>query len=138
MSLRNVGSGLVSALAEYPHNQDVRQKANSGETPEETLARLRAGSKSSTAGVASTTGPRYSPPLTTVRYKEGYRIDDVDDFLDRVHDLSPEQVRAVRFHVVRLTRGYCEEVVDALLDDIAGWLGSGVGVRQAIGKWSPP
>ena len=82
-------------------------------------------------------GPRYSPPLKTVRLTEAYQIDEVDNFLERADKLSPEEVGTVKFRTVRFSRGYREDLVDALLDDVAGWLTSGVDVRQAITNWSP-
>lgn len=64
--------------------------------------------------------------MTPVRWAEGYDIDEVDDFLDRVEPrldgrLDPalaDEIRGVRFTPVRLRKGYAVHEVDQLLDEL--------------------
>jgi DivIVA domain-containing protein len=70
--------------------------------------------------------------LPVVRWREGYRTDDVDDFLDRVSAsllgngpaVTAGDVHEVRFTPVRLTPGYDMRAVDDLLDEIVAVLES--------------
>jgi DivIVA domain-containing protein len=111
----------------------------SAETPEQTLARLQAAASpgGQVNPASQTSGARYSPPLPLVRFREGYAIDQVDAFLDRSPRCTPEEVRDARFSTVRLIRGYDEDVVDALLDDVVAWLSEGADVRRRIAGWRP-
>ncbi|HEY9375477.1 MAG TPA: DivIVA domain-containing protein, partial [Jiangellaceae bacterium] len=66
------------------------------------------------------------PAFRTVRMKEGYDLDAVDDFVDRVIDalegrpggrsLTPEKIEAQEFKVVRMREGYSMDDVDDWLD----------------------
>jgi DivIVA domain-containing protein len=72
------------------------------------------------------------PAFRTVRMREGYDLDAVDDFVDRVIDalegraggrsLTPEKIEAQEFKVVRMREGYSMDDVDDWLDDAAGEL----------------
>ena len=72
------------------------------------------------------------------RLREGYRVSDVDDFLDRARRCTPEEVAAVKFRTVRLHPGYDVDVVDALLEELADWLRDGSDIQREIASWSPP
>jgi DivIVA domain-containing protein len=84
------------------------------------------------------------PAFRTVRMREGYDLDAVDDFVDRVIDalegraggrsLTPEKIEAQEFKVVRMREGYSMDDVDDWLDDAAGELRrlrSAAAARQA-------
>jgi DivIVA domain-containing protein len=72
------------------------------------------------------------PAFRTVRMREGYDLDAVDDFVDRVIDalegraggrsLTPEKIEAQEFKVVRMREGYSMDDVDDWLDDAAAEL----------------
>jgi DivIVA domain-containing protein len=72
------------------------------------------------------------PAFRTVRMREGYDLDGVDDFVDRVIDalegraggrsLTPEKIEAQEFKVVRMREGYAMDDVDDWLDDAAAEL----------------
>jgi DivIVA domain-containing protein len=69
------------------------------------------------------------PAFRTVRMREAYDLDGVDDFVDRVIDalegrpngrtLTPEKIEAQEFKVVRMREGYSMDDVDDWLDDAA-------------------
>ncbi|HEX6579018.1 MAG TPA: DivIVA domain-containing protein [Jiangellaceae bacterium] len=69
------------------------------------------------------------PAFRTVRMREAYDLDAVDDFVDRVIDalegrpngrtLTPEKIEAQEFKVVRMREGYSMDDVDDWLDDAA-------------------
>jgi len=44
----------------------------------------------------------------------------------------------VGFTTVRLKHGYDEDVVDALLHDVAEWLRQGGDVRRRVSQWTAP
>jgi DivIVA domain-containing protein len=81
------------------------------------------------------------PAFRTVRMREGYDLDAVDDFVDRVIDalegraggrsLTPEKIEAQEFKVVRMREGYSMDDVDDWLDDAAAELRR---VRAAAGR----
>ena len=66
------------------------------------------------------------PSFTTVMFREGYAMEQVDAFIERVAQslaaptptVRPEDVRAVRFAPVRLREGYDMAEVDAYLDEL--------------------
>ena len=72
------------------------------------------------------------PAFRTVRMRESYDLDAVDDFVDRVIDalegkpsgrsLTPEKIEAQEFKVVRLREGYSMDDVDDWLDEAAAEL----------------
>lgn len=72
------------------------------------------------------------PEFRTVRMREGYDLDAVDDFVDRVIDaldgrsgpnaLTPEQIENEEFKVVRMREGYSMDDVDDWLDAAAAEL----------------
>ena len=72
------------------------------------------------------------PAFRTVRMRESYDLDAVDDFVDRVIDalegkpggrsLTPEKIEAQEFKVVRLREGYSMDDVDDWLDAAAAEL----------------
>jgi len=72
------------------------------------------------------------PEFRTVRMREGYDLDAVDDFVDRVIDaldgrgspnsLNPEQIENEEFKVVRMREGYSMDDVDDWLDSAAAEL----------------
>ncbi|MGH8776884.1 MAG: DivIVA domain-containing protein, partial [Jiangellaceae bacterium] len=72
------------------------------------------------------------PAFRTVRMREAYDLDAVDDFVDRVIDalegraggrsLTPEKIEAQEFKVVRMREGYSMDDVDDWLDDAAAEL----------------
>ncbi len=71
------------------------------------------------------------PEFGTVRMREAYDLDDVDDFVDLVIDslegkgtrrVSPEQIERYEFKVVRMRTGYAMEDVDRWLDGAAAEL----------------
>jgi DivIVA domain-containing protein len=65
-----------------------------------------------------------NPTFSTVRMREGYDIDEVDEFLDQARAalaadpplMTPLDVETRRFHPVRLRTGYDMGEVDAYLD----------------------
>ena len=81
------------------------------------------------------------PAFRTVRMREGYDLDAVDDFVDRVIDalegraggrsLTPEKIEAQEFKVVRMREGYSMDDVDDWLDDAAAELRR---IRAAAGR----
>jgi DivIVA domain-containing protein len=71
------------------------------------------------------------PEFGTVRMREGYDLDDVDDFVDLVIDtlegrgakrVTPEQIEQYEFRVVRMKTSYDMEDVDRWLDEAAAEL----------------
>jgi DivIVA domain-containing protein len=72
------------------------------------------------------------PAFRTVRMREAYDLDAVDDFVDRVIDalegraggrsLTPEKIEGQEFKVVRMREGYSMDDVDDWLDDAAAEL----------------
>jgi len=72
------------------------------------------------------------PAFRTVRMREAYDLDAVDDFVDRVIDaldgrsggrsLTPEKIEAQEFKVVRMREGYSMDDVDDWLDEAAAEL----------------
>ncbi len=71
------------------------------------------------------------PEFGTVRMREGYDLDDVDDFVDLVVDsldgkgnrkVTPEQIERYEFKIVRMRTGYSMEDVDRWLDEAAAEL----------------
>ena len=85
------------------------------------------------------------PAFRTVRMREGYDLDAVDDFVDRVIDalegraggrsLTPEKIEAQEFKVVRMREGYSMDDVDDWLDDAAAELRR---MRAAAGRRATP
>ena len=79
------------------------------------------------------------PEFGTVRMREGYDLDEVDDFVDVVIDaleggseaVTPEQIERYEFRVVRMKTSYVMEDVDRWLDAAAAEL------RQAARSRSP-
>lgn len=77
---------------------------------------------------ASPAGARSgSARFSTTRLRPGYDMEEVDGFLDAVHDtflgvrqppLTAEEIRAKRFAVTLLRLGYDEQEVDAFLEDV--------------------
>ena len=69
----------------------------------------------------------------TVRFKEGYAVDEVDDFLDRISKgaVTAEQVRNKTFTTVRFKEGYDVDEVDDFLDKVYAQLGGEVPVEAA-------
>ncbi|PLS29215.1 cell division protein DivIVA [Bifidobacterium parmae] len=62
----------------------------------------------------------------TVRFKEGYDVDEVDDFLDKVVDgmkagrpMTAAELGAQTFHTVRFKEGYDVADVDEFLNELA-------------------
>lgn len=82
------------------------------------------------------------PQFATVRLREGYAIEDVDEFVDRAlaalsvpwasGSLTPDDIRYAEFATVRLRLGYDEEEVDAWCDEVERRL------REARGEPEPP
>ncbi|WP_166351682.1 DivIVA domain-containing protein [Phytoactinopolyspora limicola] len=78
------------------------------------------------------------PEFRTVRMREGYDLDAVDDFVDQVIDaldgrsagkgITPERIEAEEFKVVRMREGYSMDDVDDWLDAAAAELRK---IRQA-------
>jgi DivIVA domain-containing protein len=71
------------------------------------------------------------PEFGTVRMREGYDLDQVDDFVDLVIDtlegrgtkrVTPEEIERYEFRVVRLKTSYDMEDVDRWLDEAAAEL----------------
>jgi DivIVA domain-containing protein len=71
------------------------------------------------------------PEFGTVRMREGYDLDDVDDYVDLVIDalegkgskaVTPEQIERYEFRVVRMKLSYVMEDVDRWLDAASGEL----------------
>jgi len=83
-------------------------------------------------GQVPTHQQRQGPLFTPVRLREGYNMEQVDDFVDRVmatvnglpvdRPVTPREIRKVQFTPVRLTVGYDVEEVDNFLDKAEGWL----------------
>lgn len=65
------------------------------------------------------------PSFRAVRFGEGYDVNEVDDFVDRVEralgsgdrSLTPQQVLQQRFTPTRFGEGYAMDDVDAYLDE---------------------
>ncbi|TDU82563.1 DivIVA domain-containing protein [Kribbella voronezhensis] len=87
------------------------------------------------AGRPSTDQQRQPPLFTPVRLREGYNMEQVDDFVDRVmatvnglpveRPVTPREIHKVKFTPVRLTEGYDVEEVDKFLDEAESWLSGG-------------
>ncbi|HEX6337811.1 MAG TPA: DivIVA domain-containing protein [Jiangellaceae bacterium] len=85
------------------------------------------------------------PAFRTVRMRESYDLDAVDDFVDRVIDalegrpggrsITPEKIEAQEFKVVRLREGYSMDDVDDWLDEAAAELRR---IRASGGTRRPP
>jgi DivIVA domain-containing protein len=70
--------------------------------------------------------------FTRVRWREGYDIDQVDQFVQRLlatldgrpvdNPVTVDEVRNVAFDPVRLREGYDVREVDQFLDLAVGWL----------------
>ena len=85
------------------------------------------------------------PAFRTVRMRESYDLDAVDDFVDRVIDalegrpggrsITPEKIEAQEFKVVRLREGYSMDDVDDWLDEAAAELRR---IRATGGARRPP
>ena len=83
-------------------------------------------------GQVPTHQQRQGPLFTPVRLREGYNMEQVDDFVDRVmatvngrpveRPVTPREIRKVQFTPVRLTEGYDVEEVDNFLDEAESWL----------------
>jgi DivIVA domain-containing protein len=84
------------------------------------------------AGGSSVRGGRTAPRFSTVRLREGYAIDEVDEFVERVmatvnglpvsRPVTADEIRRVQFRPVRLSEGYDIVDVDAFLDTAEEWL----------------
>lgn len=101
-----------------------RHRVATGETPEETLARLDAASRAA-AGPA-TEQPR-RPRFKVVRLAETYAMSEVDAFIDTIDQRTVGEVREVHFSTVRL-RGYDKRQVDHFLDEHEARLNGAAGV----------
>ncbi|TCC31587.1 DivIVA domain-containing protein [Kribbella sindirgiensis] len=87
-----------------------------------------AGTPDARRGAAGVSAPQFS----TVRLREGYAIDEVDEFVERVlatanglpvsRPVTAAEIRNVQFSPVRLAEGYDIEEVDLFLDTAEGWL----------------
>jgi DivIVA domain-containing protein len=85
---------------------------------------------SSPAGTAM--GNRIAPRFTAVRWREGYSMEQVDAFVDRVlatvnrrpvdRPVTAAEVQNVQFTPVRLSEGYDVAEVDAFLETAETWL----------------
>ncbi|MDH5278764.1 MAG: DivIVA domain-containing protein, partial [Actinomycetota bacterium] len=104
-----------------------RYREASGETPEQTLARLHAASR---AAAAPASGQPRGPRFTVVKMAEGYNIAEVDAFIDTIDQRTPGEVRGVQFSTSRLTRGYDEDEVDRFLDEYEARLTVAAGVTE--------
>jgi DivIVA domain-containing protein len=72
--------------------------------------------------------PRFSP----VKFREGYDMSEVDDFVDRVmatvnglpvdRPVTVDEIRSVQFSPVRIREGYDVTEVDLFLEEAEGWL----------------
>lgn len=64
------------------------------------------------------------PSFSEVRLRQGYMIDEVDEFLGRVERglVTADEVRDVQFTTVRMRAGYDEDEVDDHLDRIEAML----------------
>jgi DivIVA domain-containing protein len=64
------------------------------------------------------------PSFTQVRLREGYSIEEVNEFLTRVARglVTADEVRQVQFSTVRMRAGYDEDEVDDHLDKIEAML----------------
>ncbi|HEX6232556.1 MAG TPA: DivIVA domain-containing protein [Jiangellaceae bacterium] len=91
------------------------------------------------------------PAFRTVRMRESYDLDAVDDFVDRVIDalegrpggrsITPEKIEAQEFKVVRLREGYSMDDVDDWLDEAAAELRrirAAGGARRPAARPEPP
>lgn len=73
-----------------------------------------------------------APQFSTVRLREGYAMDEVDEFVDRVlatvnghpvaRPVTAEEVRTVQFRPVRFSEGYDVMEVDLFLETAERWL----------------
>lgn len=83
------------------------------------------------------TQPSFEPPtpphelrFTRIRFREGYNMDDVDEFFRRAHhalesrdgSVTASEVHSVRFRPVRVKEGYDMGEVDEELDSVAAAL----------------
>jgi DivIVA domain-containing protein len=73
--------------------------------------------------------------FTPTRFRDGYAVDDVDAFLERVHAtltayeggtafgvLSATDVVNARFHPTKFRKGYSQDEVDDFLDEVVAEL----------------
>ncbi|QNE17539.1 DivIVA domain-containing protein [Kribbella qitaiheensis] len=75
---------------------------------------------------------RQAPRFTAVRLREGYDMEQVDAFVDRVmatvnglpvsSPVTPREIHKVQFRPVRISEGYDVEEVDKFLDEAEAWL----------------
>lgn len=71
------------------------------------------------------------PVFTSTRFREGYHVDDVDDFLadvvprvgDRPDPTLARRIVGARFRAVRWSVGYDMSEVDAYLDELVQRVG---------------
>jgi DivIVA domain-containing protein len=87
------------------------------------------------------------PEFGTVRMREGYDLDQVDDFVDLVIDtlegrgakrVTPEEIERYEFRVVRLKTSYDMEDVDRWLDEAAAELRARAKTYQASSEPAEP
>ncbi|WP_162452016.1 DivIVA domain-containing protein [Phytoactinopolyspora mesophila] len=90
------------------------------------------------------------PEFRTVRMREGYDLDAVDDFVDQVIDaldgrpagkgITPERIESEEFKVVRMREGYSMDDVDDWLDAAAAELRKMRQAQQApqTHQYGPP
>lgn len=75
---------------------------------------------------------RPTPTFSMVRWREGYDVIEVDEFVDRVmatvngqpvdQPVTARELRKVQFSPVRMREGYDVAEVDAFLDEAESWL----------------
>ncbi|GAA1562358.1 hypothetical protein GCM10009741_79780 [Kribbella lupini] len=73
-----------------------------------------------------------APRFTPVKFREGYDMAEVDDFVDRVmatvnglpveRPVTTREIRTVQFSPVRMREGYDVMEVDLFLETAEGWL----------------
>ncbi|WP_350274706.1 DivIVA domain-containing protein [Kribbella sp. HUAS MG21] len=103
----------------------------SGTAPDTAVA----GGGTATAG-GPVAGGQQAPQFSTVRLQEGYAMDEVDEFVDRLlatvngqpvaRPVTADEVRNVQFRPVRFSEGYDVMEVDAFLDTAQAWLRDGM------------
>ncbi len=99
-----------------------RRQSGSGETTEQTLARLQASTPPPPSNEARDSRPTPSGPsgamFPTVRLQEGYEITEVEAFFATIETATADEIRDKQFSTVRLRTGYDMDAVDHALD---GW-----------------
>jgi DivIVA domain-containing protein len=90
-----------------------KHPSSSGETPQQSLARLQRSTTAAATGAAPNALVN-TPLFTVVKWRKGYDINQVNEFVSRISRRTSSEIRNVRFKTVR--GGYHEHEVDDYLE----------------------